>query len=127
MGQVRKPQFEQYLHELTRGRPLGSQEVAQYRSRIMDLLEQVPEILVNKASVTGHPEMRLDFKCSWLGPDWSLDDVAKSLGNSFPADLFPVDGGESHLVESEDEVVALKFAVNLNDGYLTGRIRVLPS
>jgi hypothetical protein len=127
MGRVLKPQFEQYLHELRSVKPLGAKEVGNYRSAIMAFLEEMPEILVNKASVTGHPEMKLDFKCSWLGPAWNQEEVVEALASQFPGGLFPSEAKESHLLEHEDEVAILRFAVKLADGYLAGRIRVLPS
>lgn len=127
MGKVLRPQFEQFLHELRSGKPLGPKLVAESRSSIMGLLEGIPDLLVNKATVTGHPEMRLDFKCSWLGPDWDQGEIASTLLDRFPGDLFPSGSLESHIVEFEDEVVVLRFAAQLPDGFLAGRVRVLPS
>lgn len=127
MGKVLRPQFEQFLHELQREKPLGPKDVAEFRVAIMDHVEAIPDLLVNKASVTGHPEMRLDFKCSWLGPDWDQSEIAAALLQEFPGDLFPASVTESHLAEFEDEAVILRFAANLPGGYLTGRVRVLPS
>lgn len=127
MGKVHKPQFEQFLHELQREKPLGPKRVGEYRTAILELLEGIPDVLVNKASVTGHPEMRLDFKCSWLGPDWDQAEIISELGMRFPGDLFEADTKEAHWIDVEEEVVLLRFGAVLPDGYLAGRIRVQPS
>lgn len=93
----------------------------------MDLLEANPDLLVNKGSVTGHPEIRLDFSCSWMGANWDQEQIGKLLLASFPGGLFPADANEAHMVEQEDEAVILRFAVGLEEGFLAGRVRVLPS
>jgi hypothetical protein len=127
MGKVHRPQFEQLIHELKREKALGPKEVAAYRESIVNLIDGIPDLLVNKASITGHPEMRLDIKCSWLSPDWNQADISEVLQREFPGPIFPEDTEESQLIEYEEEVVVLRFAVRLKMGYLAGRIRVLPS
>ena len=127
MGKVLKPQFEQFLHELGRSKPLEAKQVAEYRVAISEHLESLPDLLINKASVTGHPECRLEFKCSWLGPDWDQSEIASTITDRFPANLFPPGSPESHIIEIEDEIISLRFATNLPEGYLAGRIRILPS
>jgi len=127
MPKVLRPQFEQFLHQLGKGKALPSNLVPQYRTKLMALLEGIPEILVNKGSVTGHADMRLDFNCTWLGPDWNQQEITAALLKGFPGDLFPDGSQEAHIAELEDEAVVFRFAAKLPEGYLAARVRVLPS
>ena len=127
MAKVLRPQFEQFMHELGKGKALPSNLIAQYRTKLMALLEGIPEILVNKGSITGHADLRLDFNCTWLGPDWNQGEIASALLSVFPAYVFPDGSQEAHIAEMEDEAVVFRFAAQLSEGYLAGRIRVLPS
>jgi hypothetical protein len=127
MPKVLRPQFEQFLHELGKGKALPINLVSQYRAKVMALIEAIPELIVNKGSVTGHADMRLDFNCTWLGPNWSQDQIISALLERFSGNVFPADSREAHVAELEDEAVVFRFAVQTPEGYLAGRVRVLPS
>jgi hypothetical protein len=123
MAKVTKPQFEQYLHELKRGRkPAPMKVIQQFAPRVEKLLEDTGEILIQKSTKMGHPDAMIELTASWLSGQGDLDGAIADIEPIWPGDVFEPKA-EKHTFVHRDENAILAFAAELPDNqFISGRV-----
>ncbi|HEY0867276.1 MAG TPA: hypothetical protein VGE01_07855 [Fimbriimonas sp.] len=124
MPHLLKPQFEQKRHEaLTRLSPLREADVAAVQSRLVDFLNGIGDLLVERAKRPNRKDPLLEVTSAWMGPASSHKEIQDVLRAAWPGDVFGEMAVDDHL-EDVDELVVLRFVATTDDRYLTGRVLV---
>lgn len=122
---MRKPEFEQFRAELLRGgRPLPPRARAPIRERIVALLDDTGQILVQKSRQDGRDDALVEVHGTWVGADPSVEALVESIRAAWPGEAF-VGGKLQSWLEAPEDVATLEFAWSAGEeGYLTGRIKI---
>ena len=123
---LKKPAFENYRARLiASGKPIADWQAAAIQTKIVALLDTVPEILVQKARRMNHKDGLIEVSATWVGLDANPTKAVGILKSAWPGDAFDSTENNFWLDRSEDAVL-LAFAAPYPDGrYLTGRVLVV--
>lgn len=123
---LKKPAFENYRARLIAGgKPLADWQATTVESKVVALLDTVPEILVQKSRRTNHKDGLLEFSVAWVGLDASPALAVATLKAAWPGNVFE-DVDNQFWVDRSEDATLLAFAAGYPEGrYLTGRILVV--
>jgi hypothetical protein len=125
MSHVKKPTFEQFRHEVIGGgRPLLEKNVAPIQAAILERLNGISELLIEKSRRLPHPEGMIEISAKWFGLDSSQDTVLRTLKKEWPEEEMGAIESMYCVLPSEEAVLVL-FAGTYDDRrYVTGRMLV---
>lgn len=125
MPYIKKPAFETFRANLiTHGKPLLERDIVPIQTEIVQALDQVKDLLVQKSRRLSNKEAIIEITATWVGMDASPRLAISTLKRAWSGEVF---GGHEELftIGEHEESVLLVFAARYPESrYLTGRLLV---
>lgn len=129
-GEVNIHRYEAYFAEVRKAPIADARLLEAFRSRVLDLLSTLPDLVVQKVSLASRRDAMIEAKCTWTGADPDPATVEAALRTIWPGDLL---GPESAWTWAhEDEVTSVRFCTLLTTPdsdepvWAQGRVRIFP-
>jgi hypothetical protein len=113
--------FQSFLIDHKKLRPYSDADLKPLETALVDALDTIPEIVVQKVRRQPHNEIQLEATCVWTGAAADDRDVLATIRNAFPWSALPTE--QKFETDRERDRVEIRFAAVSESGrLLRGRV-----